>query len=176
MSEQWFLDQARLGNVFHSHNTTAGAVTVIHATSTGLILMNPYGSGKDLVMKNMSFVGSTLSTIREIGIACSAATYTTLPSTTTAAVIHNARNKGSDIDTGVGVVYSIATMQGTPVWLRPLGSARVTNAVEGLTAMTAEFDGTFIVTPGNFILFSTLTAAATGLCSMTWAEADIVAN
>ena len=73
MSSQWFLDQARLGNMYHSHNTTAGAVTVLSATCTGLVLSNPLGSNKELVVSNMSFVGSTLSTIAEMGIAVSSA-------------------------------------------------------------------------------------------------------
>ncbi len=171
MSNQWFLDQARLGNVYHSHNTTAGAVTVLSATCTGLVLSNPIGSGKELIVESMSFVGSTLSTIREIGIAVSPSVATAVQ-TGTAAVIHNAKLKGSNQALGVGRTFSIATLLTTPVWLRPLGSARVTGAVEGLQAMTAQLDGTVVVTPGTYVAFSTLTAAATGLCSITWAETD----
>lgn len=174
MSEQWFLDQARLGNVYHSHNTTAGAVTVLSATATGLVLSNPLGSGKDLIVSNLSFVGSTLSTIAEIGIAVSSAVANTVQ-TGTAAVVHNARLNGSNSNTGVGRTFSIATLLSTPVWLRPIGSARVTGTTDGTNAFVANFDGTLVVTPGTYVAFSTLTAARTGLCSVTWAEADIVA-
>jgi hypothetical protein len=170
MSNQWFLDQARLGNVYHSHNTTAGAVTVLSATCTGLVIENPFGSGKDLVIKDMCFVGSTLTTIREIGVATSPAVSSVGSTTTTAAVIHNGRNTGSNINTGVAKSFSIATLPAAPVWIRPLGSARVTAAVEGLVAMVANFDGSLIIPPGGLVCFSTLTAAATGLCSATWAE------
>ena len=173
MSEQWFLDQARLGNMYHSNNTTAGAVTVLSATCTGLVLSNPIGSGKDLVVKEMSFVGSTLSTIAEIGIAVSSA-IATATQTGTAAVIHNARLKGSNGDVGVGLVHSIATLLTTPVWLRPIGSARVTGTTDGTSAFIAAFEGSLVVTPGTYVAFSTLTAARTGLCSVTWAEADQV--
>lgn len=166
----FFVEQARIGNVYHSHNTTAGAVTVLSATCTGLIIENPAGSGKDLVMQNMSFVGSTLTTIREIGVACSATVDQTGSSSTTAAVIHNGRNTGSNGNVGVGKSFSIATLPAAPVWLRPAGSPKVTAAVEAANALTVEFDGSFIVTPGTFICFSALTAAATGLCSATWAE------
>jgi len=174
MSQQWFLDQARLGNVYHSHNTTSGAVTVLSATCTGLVIENPFGSNQDLIIESMSFVGSTLSTIREIGVAVNATIDQTGSTTTTAAVIHNGRNTGSNADVGVAQSFSIATLPAAPVWLRSIGNARVTGAVEGLTAIKAEFDGTLIVPPGGFICFSTLTAAATGLCSATWAEADIL--
>ena len=173
MSNQWFLDQARLGNMYHSNNTTAGAVTVLSATCTGLVLSNPIGSGKDLVVESMSFVGSTLSTIAEIGVAVSSAV-ATATQTGTAAVIHNGRLSGSNGNTGVGLTHSIATLLSTPVWLRPIGHARITAAVEGSRAFKADFDGTLVVTPGTYVAFATLTAARTGLCSISWAEADIV--
>jgi len=168
----WFLEEARKGNVYHAHNTTAGAVTVLHATCTGLVLENPYGSGKDFVVESASFVGSTLTTIREMGLAVSPASSTVLSATTTAAVIHNGKLGGSNLQRGQARVYSVATLSSTPVWLCPLGNARVTAAIEGLPAMHKNFDGTLVVAPGFFIAFSTLTTATTGLCSMTWAEVD----
>ena len=170
---EWFLDQARLGHVYHSHNTTAGAVTVLSATCTGLVLHNPFGSPKDLVVAQMSFVGSTLDVIGEIGVAVSTSVSTTVQ-TGTAAVIHNARLAGGDNETGSALVFSIATLVTTPLWIRPLGSARVTNAVEGQGAFKADFDGTLIIAPGTYCAFSALTAARTGLCSITWAEANPV--
>ena len=171
MSQQWFLDQARLGNMYHSNNTTAGAVTVLSATCTGLALSNPLGSGKNLVVSNMSFVGSTLSTIAEVGVAVSSSVANAVQ-TGTAAVVHNAKLAGSNSNLGKGRTFSIATLLSTPVWLRPIGSARVTGTTEGTNAFTASFDGTIIVTPGTYIAFSTLTAARTGLCSISWAEVD----
>jgi len=169
---RWFLDQTRKGNVYHSHNTTAGAVTVLHATCTGLVLENPYGSGKDLVVESMSFVGSTLTTIREIGIAISPSVSTVVSATTTAAKSFNGRLNGDTINRPAGLTYSVATLSSTPVWFCPIGNARDTGAVEGAEAFRKSFDGTLIVTPGMFVAFSTLTAAATGLCSITWAEVD----
>jgi len=170
--DQWFLNEARKGNVYHSHNTTTGEVTVLSATCTGLVLENPYSSGKELVVASMSYTGSTLSTIREIGIAVSSRVRIPVSTSTTAAVIHNGYVSGSNFNNGVGRAYSIATLASTPVWIRPLGSVRVTGAVEGLETITAEFDGTLIVMPGTYVCFSALTAASTGLCSMTWAEID----
>ena len=171
----FFVEQARIGNVYHSHNTSAGAVTVLSATCTGLVIENPSGSGKDLVMQSMSFVGSTLTTIRELGIAVSATVSQPGSTSTTAAVIHSGRLSGSDKNVGVGRSFSIATLPAAPVWLRPIGSARVTVAVEGQAAFVADFDGSVIVAPGTFICFSALTAAATGLCSATWAEVALPA-
>ena len=171
MSNEWFSNQARLGNMYHSNNTTAGAVTVLSATCTGLVLSNPLGSGKDLVVDNMSFVGSTLSTIAEIGVAVSSAVAVAVQ-TGTAAVVHNAKLRGSNGNVGVGQTLSIATLLSTPVWLRPIGHARITAAVEGSSAFEANFEGSLVVTPGTYVCFSTLTAARTGLCSISWAEVD----
>ena len=171
----FFLEKTREGKMFHSHNTTAGAVTVLHATCTGLVLENPHGSGKDLIVASMSFVGTTLSTIREIGIAVSPSVSTIVSSSTTAAVIHNGKLSGGDFEKGAGLVYSIATLSATPVWLCPLGNARqTTTSVEGAESFVKDFDGTLVVPPGMYIAFCTLTAAATGLCQISWAEADIV--
>jgi hypothetical protein len=170
--DKWLFDQARQGNVYHSHNTTAGAVTVLSATCTGLILENPSSSGKDLVIGTMRFVGSTLTTIREIGVAVSPAVTNTAVATVTAAVIHNARLAGSNIKSGLGKALSIGTLPAEPVWFRPLGNARVTAAVDGLNALETDFKGSLILAPGTLVCFATLTAAATGLCSITWAEID----
>ena len=168
-----YLTEARKGNVYHSHNTTAGAVTVLHATCTGLVLVNPWESGKELAVVNMSFVGSTLTTIREIGVMVPTEIQETVVAAgATEAIVHNGKLSGSNGDRGVGRAYSVATLTSTPLWFRPLGSARVTAAVEGLKAMSADFDGTLIVPPGFYIGFSTLTAAATGLASITWIETD----
>ena len=169
----FWLDETRKGNVYHSHNTTAGAVTVLSTTCTGLVLANPFTSGKELAVINMSFVGSTLDTIREIGIAVPTEVQETIVSAgATVAAIHNGQLAGTGVNQGVGVTYSIATLTSTPLWLRPMGNARVTNAVEGMKSMTADFNGSLIVMPGFYVAFSALTKAATGLCSITWAELD----
>lgn len=173
--DQWFVDQARQGNVYHSHNTTAGAVTVLSATCTGLVIENPINSRKDLVIARMSFTGSTLAGIAEMGIAISTEVVTDLSTGITKAVIHNGRLSGSNANNGVGRSYSVATLASAPLWLRPLASLRQSGGSEADNAtpsLSVDFDGTVIVTPGTYIAFSTLTAARTGLCSITWAEID----
>ena len=170
----FFLTETQKGNVYHAHNTTAGAVTVLHATCTGLVIENPYGSNKDLVMESMWFTGSTLATIAEIGIAISPAESTALSGTTTAMKTFNGRLDGDTVSRPAARAYSVATLSSTPVWFCSLASARITGAVEGAETLGKVFDGTVVVAPGMFIAFSTLTAARTGLCSATWAEVDVL--
>ena len=171
---EFFLTQTRKGNVYHTHNTTTGAVTVLSATCTGLVVENPYGSGKNLVIASMEYIGSTLASIREVGVAVSSRVREPPSTATTAAVIHNGLVSGSNLNKGVGRSYSIATLASTPVWLRPLGSCRQSGGSEADNSLqlTVDFDGTVLVAPGTYICFSTLTAASTGLCSITWAEID----
>ncbi len=171
----YFLEKARAGKVFHAHNTTVGAVTVLSATCTGLILENPYGSGIDCIVESMSFVGSTLTTIAEIGIAVSPAVSTVLSSSTTAMKTFNGKLNGDTTHIGRALVYSIATLSGTPIWFESLASCRDTGAVEGAEAFYRNFEGTLVVPPGMYVAFSTLTAARTGLCSITWAEDAVIA-
>ena len=172
--DQFFLDETRKGNVYHTHNVTTGEVTALSATCTGLVVENPINSGKSLVIASMEYIGSTLSSIREVGIAVSSAVATAPSTTVTAAVIHNGLVSGSNLNKGVGRSYSIATLATAPVWLRPLGSCRQSGGTvaDNSLQLTVDFDGTVLVAPGTYICFSTLTAASTGLCSITWAEID----
>lgn len=171
----WFLEQARLGNVYHSHNTTAGAVVVLNATCTGLVLENPSNSGKMLVMKSAQYANSTLAAIAEVGLAVSSAVAVALSTSTTDAVIHNGKLAGSNTHVGVGRSYSIATLASTPVWFRSMGSVELTGSVEaGINE--AKLNGDTIVMPGTFICFATLTTARTGMCSFTWAEVPVIVS
>ena len=172
---RWFLDEARKGNVYHSHNTTKGAVTVLDITCTGLVLENPFGSKKDLIVANMTALPTGIATIRELGVAVSTSVQDAASTSTTAAVIHNAKLAGADAEVGVGLVYSIAELSSIPIWLQPLGTTKIdagTDGVEGYGAFSTDFDGLLVVTPGTYVAFSSLTGATTALCSITWAEDD----
>jgi len=171
---EWFMDEARKGNVYHAHNTTHGDVTVIHATNTGLVLENPMGSGKDLVIAQATFVGTTLGNIGEFGLVTGPERSAGGSASLTAATVHNARLGGAGRTTGVAFCSSVATLPATPIWIRPMGSSRQTGAVSGASYFVADFDGTLIVAPGTFIAFATLTTKKAGLGSFTWAEVDIL--
>lgn len=171
MSDKWFLDQTRLGNVFHSHNSAAKAFTAIHATNTGLTLSNPVGSGKLLVMKSAQMTVTTLGVTSEIGLAVSPTKLSAIQ-TGTNEVIHNGLESGSDSNPGVAEVFSIATLLTTPVWLRTMGKMIMTAGVE--TGMNeANLNGDVIITPGQYIGIMALTAVRTGVGSFTWAEIDL---
>ena len=169
----WFLEQARLGKMFNSCSTGAVTLSTVSATCTGLALSNPYGSGKNLVVKQCRFAPSTAPAgAAVVGLAVSPAVSQTAVTHTTPAVVHNAIATGSNINTGVGVVDSSATLPAAPVWLRPIGSVVAASSITP-DMYIDETNGSIILPPGTNLSFSYLTTAAIGIASFTWAEVDV---
>lgn len=172
MRNEWFLEQARLGKVFHSCSTGAVTLSTVSATCTGLALSNPYGSGKLLVVEKVRFAPSTAPAgAAVVGLAISPAISQTAVVHTTPAVIHNALMSGSNVNTGVGQVDAAATLPAAPVWLRPIGSVVAASSIEPSIYLD-ETDGDIILRPGMNLSLSYLTTAAVGIAEFTWAEID----
>lgn len=174
-TNNWFMDQARLGNVYSTSPAAEGVFTVIHATSTGLSLENPFGSGKDLIVKSAKFVSTLVTTIGEVGLAVNPTVSTVISGTATAAVIHNGRNTGSDANVGVALAWTIAVLPSTPVWMELQGTGIITNNLGGFQALSFEPDGWCIVPPGSYLTWASLTVVRTGVASFVWAEVDCLA-
>ncbi len=171
-STDWFLEQARLGKMFHSCSTGAVTLSTVSATCTGLVLSNPYGSGKQLVIEKVRFAASTApGGAAVVGLAISPAVSTTAVTHTTPAVIHNAIMSGSNVNTGVGLVDSAATLPAAPVWLRPIGSVVAASSISpGM--YVDETKGDIILPPGTNLSLSYLTTAAVGIAEFSWVEID----
>jgi hypothetical protein len=171
-TSDWFLEQARLGNMYHACSTGAVTLSTVSATCTGLALSNPYGSGKLLVVEKVRFAPSTAPAgAAVVGLAISPAVSTTAVTHTTPAVIHNALATGSNVDTGVGLVDSAATLPAAPVWLRPIGSVVAASSISpGM--YVDETNGDIILPPGTNLSLSYLTTAAVGIAEYTWVEID----
>lgn len=168
----WFLEQARLGKMFHACSTGAVTLSTVSATCTGLVLTNPYGSGKRLVVAKVRFAPSTAPAgAAVVGLAVSPAVSTTAVTHTTPAVVHNALTYGSNINVGAGVVDSAATLPAAPVWFRPIGGVVAASSISpGM--YVDETDGEIILVPGTNLSLSYLTTAAVGIASITWVEID----
>ncbi len=171
MSDQWFLDQARLGNMYHACSAGAVTLSTVNKTCTGLSLSNPHGSGKLLVIKKISFQPSTAPAgVSLVGIAISTAVNTSADTHTTPMVIHNALTAGATI-VGAGRADASSTLVETPLWLRPMGSVTAGSSITP-TKYVDETDGDIILVPGSALSLSYLTTAAIGIASVTWAEID----
>lgn len=166
----WFLEQARLGNMYHACSTGAVTLSTVSATCTGLVLSNPYGSGKLLVVEKVRFAPSTApGGASVVGLAISPAVSVTAVTHTTPAVIHGAIMTGSNVDTGVGLVDSSATLPAAPVWLRPIGGVVAASSISpGM--YVDQTNGDIILPPGTNLSLSYLTTAAVGIAEFTWCE------
>jgi len=172
MNTDWFLEQARLGNMYNACSTGAVTLSTVSATCTGLALSNNYGSGKLLVVKQVRFAPSTAPAgAAVVGLAISAAKYTAAVVHTTPIVIHNALCFGSNITVGIGKVDSAATLPAAPVWLRPIASVVAASSITPAMYVD-ETNGSIILSPGTNLSLSYLTTAAVGIASITWVEID----
>ncbi len=169
-TNDWFLEQARLGNMFNACSTGAVTLSTVSATCTGLVLTNPYGSGKNLIIEKVRFSPSTApGGASVVGLAVSPAVSTTAVVHTTPIVVHNAIDIGSNLNVGVGVVDSAATLPAAPVWLRPIGSVVAGSSITpGM--YVDETSGQIILPPGTNLSLSYLTTAAVGIAAITWVE------
>ena len=172
-SLNWFLEQARLGNMFRSCNQAGATVTLINtSTATGFILSNPWGSGKDLILKDVNFSYTTVPTATAIVfLACSIAPHATAHASTTALDVYNV--KGNQVTTsGAGRAYNASTTPNLPVYSRTLGYSPTTPATTGGLTLTDKVDGAVILIPGTYAQISYITTAPVGITTMTWAEIE----
>lgn len=169
-TNDWFLEQARLGNMYNACSAGAVTLSTVSATHTGLALTNPFGSGKNLVVKEVRFSPSTApGGASVVGIAISPAVSSTAVVHGTPMVVHNAIDIGSNLSVGVGLADAASTLPAAPVWLRPIGSVVAASSIT--PGMYVEnVDGTIILPPGTNLSLSYLTTAAVGIASVTWVE------
>lgn len=169
----WFMEQARLGNLFRACNQAAATVTLINtSTTTGFVLSNPYGSGKKLVVRDANFSYTTVPAATAIvflaqSIAISAVDVVH----TTPLAVYGADGQGAL--TPVGRADASATTPNLPVYSRILGYAPTTPATTGGLTFTDYINGAMILLPGTYVQVSYITTAPVGITSMTWAEVAI---
>ena len=171
-STDWFLEQARLGNMFHASSAGAVTLSTLSTTCTGLALSNSPGSNKLLVVKKVCFAPSTAPAgAAVVGIAIHTALSETATTHTTPMVIHNAIAKGNVSGSSAGRADAAATLASTPLWLRAMASVVAASSITP-TNYTDETNGDIIIAPGGCLSLSYLTTAAVGIASITWVEID----
>lgn len=169
-SQDWFLEQARLGNMYHACSAGAVTLSTVSTTCTGLALSNSYGSGKLLIVKQVSFAPSTPPAgAALVGIAIHTAISPTETTHTTPMVIHNAIAKGNVSGVAVGRADASATLASTPLWLRPLAAVVAASSITP-AKYNEDVDGSIIIAPGGCMSLSYLTTAAVGIAAVTWVE------
>lgn len=166
----WFLEQARLGNMYNACSAGAVTLSTVSTTCTGLALSNSPASGKLLVVYQVDFVPSTAPAgAAVVGLAIHTAISETATTHTTPMVIHNAIAKGNVSGAPAGRADAAATLASTPLWLRPMGSVVAASSLEP-AKYTDYTRGSIIIAPGGCLSLSYLTTAAVGIASVTWVE------
>lgn len=169
MSNDWFFEQARLGNMYHACSAGAVTLSTVNTTCTGLSLSNSPGSGKFLVIKNVSFAPSTApGGASVVGLAIHTAISPTEATHTTPMLVHNAIARGG-IGGTAGKADASSTLPSTPLWLRPLAAVVAASSISP-AKYSEDINGSIIIPPGGCLSLSYLTTAAVGIASVTWVE------
>jgi len=170
LTEAWFLEQARLGNMFNACSAGAVTLSTVSTTCTGLALSNTWGSGKLLVVKQVDFAPSTAPAgAAVVGICIHTAVSPTAVTHTTPMVVHNAIAKGNVSGQNAGLADAAATLPSTPLWLRAMGGVVAASSISP-AKYTDWTDGSIIIPPGGCLSLSYLTTAAIGIASVCWVE------
>lgn len=174
----WFLEQARLGNMYSACNQAAATVTLIDtSTTTGFVLSNPFGSGKELVVKDAMFAYTTVPTATAIVfLAQSIAVSNTAHASVTALNVYNVNGAGARAPGAggppVGRAYGASTTPNLPVYSRILGYSPTTPATSDGLTFKDEVNGALILVPGTYVQISYITTAPVGITYMSWVEVD----
>lgn len=155
--------------VFLASNQAGQAMsTALSATQTGFTLYNPLGSGKSLIVEQVTVaVTSAPAGVATIVYAANVNPNAASPATNTALTVRSA-NLGRP-QVGAGIVYSATTLPAAPVVVRSLGGPVATGSVSS-PYMRDDVNGALVVAPGCCLSLNSLTTAISAIVSMTWRE------
>ena len=165
----------RQGLVFTAANTAAKSVIAVTTAMTGVILYNPAGSGKKLVLLHAGWVWTTApAAVHNIGLAL-ASPHVTVPSSLTAIGSGVLAADGSgNAGQSVARAYDAATLPVAPVIQRwSFGATYGSGVGESPAALIDYIDGALILVPGAVMTFAAVTTTAVGMGSIAWAEVPV---
>ena len=163
----------RQGKVFTAANTAAVALTAVAATTTGLILINPYGSGVKMVLVDWGYASSVVATgVGNLGMAMMASNQTAVTNTTPITVL---TADGSGSGASKGKASSSVTLPAAAVANKWVGGNIWTTGGTGdhPYMWNGTFEGSVILVPGAAYHFTIVTTVMTGLGSFTWIEVPV---
>ena len=162
----------RQGKLFVAANVSAKSVIAVTTAMTGVILHNPAGSNKKILIVDAGWVWTTVpAAVHNIGLAL-AAPNATAPASLTAIGSGVLAADGSGASTAaVGRAYDAATLAVAPVIVRWLGGAAWGTTV-GVSpfAIHDYIDGALALVPGATLTFAAVTTTAVGMGSVSWVE------
>jgi len=163
-------DFARLGQVFTGSTTASGLVTGLSTTATGLIINNPFASGKNFLMFDAcAAVSANPATYAEVMISVSSAISSVAHATTTSAGLVQAAKVGQGSANSVSQLFTISTLPVINQNYKVVPGSVTTGGTQTPT-FYSKLDGTLILVPGTYVMFSFTTTAYNAQMSFTWAE------
>lgn len=159
------------GKVFAAANQAKVAVTADFATTyTGLVVENPAGSGKNLIMIGFSYAAEeAIATAVGIGLMTGADA-----GDVAAAIVP--RNRLTGGPASIAVVDNGCTLTGTPVLEQLITTAWAEATSTGTLAQpnVVDLDGSLVITPGYYVaVMATAAVAASMLFGFMWIEIDV---
>ena len=172
MSNFDYASYNRKGQLFSAANVAAKSVIAVTTSMTGVILHNPVGSAKTLLIGDVGFVWTTApAAVHNIGLAI-LGPQATQPGTLTAigsGVL--AANASGGAGASVARAYDAAALAAAPVIVRWLGGAVYGSGVgESPYSILDKVDGAIILVPGATMCFAAVTTTAVGMGHVSWAE------
>lgn len=169
MSNVATYDLARMGQVYHACSAGAVTLSALSTTATGLILVNPFGSGKNLAVLQINYAPTTAPAgASVVGVAMSPAVSATQVTLTTPLSIRQSLLDGTS-GKSVAAACSAATTVGTPVFVRALGGVVAASSIN-VGQIVDYTDGELILVPGTSLQLAYITTASVGLASISWIE------
>jgi hypothetical protein len=160
------------GRMFTAANQAAVALTAAFATTyTGLVLENPTGSGKNLVLHELTYASTVATpTATALGLMTGADA-----GDAAAAITPRNRLKSASAVSSVAIVDNGCTLTGTPVLEQLFATAWTEATTAGTLAQPniVKLDGSLIITPGYYVaIYSAAANTAAFLFSFLWEELD----
>ena len=171
MSSLDLINYTRAGQAYWCSNQTAKATTALSTTNTGLILYNPWGSGKRLIIYNASWVFTTLPTgIGGVFVTLGNSSSAGATPAGTADTIWNADGSGVAVNSAARV-FTVATTLVVNVYAYPLSMVATGTTVA--MQQPAFPQAGIAVAPGNYASINHFTTVATGIGSFNWVEVPV---
>lgn len=165
----------RTGQVYCAANVSAKSIIAVTTAMTGLILYNPNGSNKNLLIRDVGFVWTTApAAVHNLGIAL-APPNLTVPTSVTAigSGVLSAAGLGSR-GNSVAFAYDAATLPVAPTAVRWFGGCVYGSGVgESPFRMLDEPDGAIMLVPGAVMALTVVTTTAVGMAHVTWVEVPV---
>lgn len=165
----------RLGMVYSAANTAAKSVIAVTTIMTGVILYNPPGSGKNLVITDVGWAWTTVpGAVHNLGLATAAPNLTPPASVTAIGSGVALANGSGNAGNSVTLAYDAATLPVAPVVRRWFGGAAWGSSVAvSPFRLIDNVDGAIMLVPGSVLTFAAVTTTAVGMGHVTWIEFPI---